>query len=420
MIVSLILVVVLTVGVSMFCSLAEATLLSLSSMRLESMRREKRPFADFWLRLKENIDRPISAILILNTVANTGGATVAGTLFTLTFGPEFLWAFLIFMTVTILYLSEIAPKTIGAIYCEQLMAILAPPLRILVVLISPLIKITEALVARLKVKGPQNALTTVDLEVLAQLARSRNLIAVEQERIIINAAKLRMIKVSEVMIPREWILFLRLNRPVHENLRLARHALHTRYPVSYSDSPDEIMGYINFKDLTGFQDEENDLNLEAFIRPILSLDPDMDLSRVLRTLSAKRYHIALVRDDQDHVLGMITLEDVIEELVGEIEDEFDQTSGIMVQVSRNLWRVGASLTMGRLGEILDFEIPEGSEHMTVGAWLERMLGGSKYPGANCRLDRVTFTVQQARRGRVFQVVVEIDSTEPVVTGWDSP
>lgn len=398
--------IITVLGISAICSLTEAATLSLNPMRLEAMKREGQGHAAIWLELKKNVERPISAILIINTVANTGGATLIGYLYDQTFGHAWLGVFLAGFTLTLLYVSEIMPKFVGAVFAEKLAPFLAVPLQTATVLLAPMINLTHAVAERFRRNTVNSGPTSTDIEVLAQVARSHNVIAQEQEKIIVNAAKLRQLKVADIMIPREWIVFLNLSLPTAENLRRARQALHTRYPVSPSEDIEGINGYINFKDLLAFQDEEEELRLDAFVRPILSLTPEMTVNAALRQLTARRYHIAMVYDKQDKVMGLITLEDILEELVGDIEDEFDATGRAVIQISPTTWRLGAALTMDKVAGLLEIKGLHADElKLTLGDWLNARTGHNFHSGSVLTHAHCTFTVQQSRRGRIFQVLV---------------
>ena len=407
----LILTCILSVAISAFCSLAEASLLSLSPVRLEALKREGKRYASLWLKLKEELDKSISAILILNTISNTGGATLAGFLFDKVYGTEMVWLFMMILTLSILFFAELGPKVLGAVYCERLAPTLGPILYSCIRILHPLIIITEQFSKRFKGSGETSKLSALDIEVLAQLARNKNVIALEQEQMIISATKFSKTTIEEVMLPAEWIVFLNLKDSVSKSLEISRHALHSRYPVSSSDSIHDIHGYINFKDLVAIEPEAkpDEITLESFIRPILALDENLDLNTAFKRLTARRHHIALVRNKKKRTVGLITLEDIIEELVGEIEDEFDRSNDIIIRIRHNFWRVGADLSIERLEKILQLtlDVPPSAKELTLANWLKAKIGDTRYPGVTYIQDDVKFVVQQARRGRIFQVLVEI-------------
>lgn len=411
--IALVIVTLITVLGSFICSLWESTLLSLNPVRLETMAREGKGYAQTWLRLKQDIDRPIAAILIINTVSNTGGATIAGSLFGTHFGSVYLGIFMAGLTLTILYFAEIGPKVIGATYAEKVAPFLGTPLAIVTWLMTPAIWMTSAFSSLLKSKdNGEPSVSPADIEVMAEKARTSNTIDLGQERIIQNAVDLSETKIEEIMIPRDLIVFFRLDRPTEENLRLGQHAMHTRYPVSHTNDPDDIMGYINYKDLIGFRMHGNELNLESFIRPIFTVTAETDLSTALKQMNARQHHIALVKSEDDEVQGMCSLEDIIEELVGDIEDEFefDQSANTVIPITDGLWRVGAALTLDKVGAILERDFSCDNPRESLGQWLEKQLGKSRHiPGISYDYAGVRFTIQQARRGKIYQVIVETET-----------
>ncbi len=309
--------------ISGICSIAEATLLSLNPIRLETLKQQGKAYAATLLRMREQVDRPISAILILNTIANTGGAVVAGGAFDAVYGSQWLWLFTLIFALLILYISEIIPKIAGVVFNERLAPAVAWFLVGAVAVLFPLIVITEAIARRIR-RGAatEERVDAGDVRTIARLARLNNAIGSEQERIITNAMKLRETTVQAVMLPREQIVFFQSNLSIEENLAIARRELHTRYPVSRSGSVDDIAGYVNFKELALVPEEERG-PLARYLRPLLNVGPDMPISTLMQRLTSSRYHIALVRDPDQQVLGLVTLEDVIEEVLGDIEDEFD-------------------------------------------------------------------------------------------------
>ncbi len=425
MILYLILTCSFCVGASMVCSLLEATLLSLNNVRLETLRREGKRYAAVWIRLKNDINKPIAAILISNTVANTGGATLAGFLFDKAFGPQYLAFFMVGLTLAILFISEIGPKFVGAVYAEFLAPFLGRPLLILTKISAPAIKVTDLVGNLFERKGQKHEYSAMDIEVMAQLARAGKKIGPEQEKIIVNAAKLTDMTVEDVMMPAHSILFLNLENPVEQNFRIARRAMHTRYPISSNGSVNDIHGYVNFKDLAAIELEHDvaDVDLRSLTRPLLTLHTGMNLNQAFRELTLRRYHIAIVRDRYKNVVGLLTLEDLLEELVGEIEDEFDVTSDMLMPLGQDRWRVGGAMPMRRLSGIISdvwgHDLPEQS----VAQWMKERLSETKHPGMSVVEDGIEFTVRQARKGRIFQVTVEKlgeDDFEEITGNTETP
>lgn len=310
------------VVMSFLCSLAEAVLLSLDPVRLEMLKEQGRSYASVLLDMKQNISRPIAAILILNTIAHTGGATVAGGAFGSIYGDERLWLFSTIFTIVILFGTEIIPKVLGVRYNEEIAPWVTTALRASIKILRPLIFLAEIISKSLGDKQEGSSLSMADIKALARVARTKDIIEAEQESIIINAIKLRETKLQSIMIPREWIIYLRTNIPFEVNFEIAKNNFHTRYPVSNTDSVDGVIGYVNFKEMVALASNSRDLTIEQFIRPILYVGTDTNLNTMLKLFIANSQHLAMVKDQEGKIVGMVTLEDVLEEIVGDIEDEF--------------------------------------------------------------------------------------------------
>jgi CBS domain containing-hemolysin-like protein len=376
-------------------------------MRLETLKEQGKAYAGVWLHMRQNIGRPIAAILILNTIAHTGGATVAGGEFDELYGDEWLWLFSSIFTLIILFGTEIIPKVIGVAHNELLAPWIAPVLRVSIAALRPIIFLTEFVSEAFKGKDGQSRLTVQDIQSLAHVAKSEGILEPEQEEIILNATTLRTTSVESVMIPREWIIFLKTHDSVETNFNIARNNLHTRYPISESDSVDGIVGYVNSKEMAISEQRLSQLTIDQFIRPVLFVSTEANLNTMLKLFIAKRHHLALVKDKKGKIVGMVTLEDVIEEIAGDIEDEFDQSFSHMIQVGAQTWRVGGSVRMEILLKHLPIRIEPQESPLTLDQWLRTRISTVLYPGVTYTARGVRFTAHQVRRGRVYQAIIEI-------------
>jgi putative hemolysin len=393
--------------VSFLCSLAEAVLLSLSPVRLETLKQQGRAYATSWLDLKRHVDRPIAAILILNTIAHTGGATVAGSAFDDIWGNEHIWIFSLIFTVLVLFGTELAPKVLGVSYSQKLAPWMIAPLRISITLLKPVIFFTDRfsrLFRRRSAHGG-NEVEAADIVTLAQLAKSRSLIDQSQEQIIINAAKLTQTTVRQVMLPRKEIVFFRLDRSTEENLTLARQALHTRYPVSETQDVDGICAYVNFKEIFALQPEDRARELHPYLRRTSFVRVTDKLNAVLRLFITRKSHLAIVKDEGDKVCGMLTLEDVLDEIVGEIEDDLDADALDLIAAGRGRWKVGGAITLGLLADTAHKSVPTPAEK-TIADYIAGEMGDLTHPGGITHLGDLKLTVLQVRRRKARMILVE--------------
>jgi len=311
--------------VSFICSMSEATLLSVNNVSLETDRKKGLSYAVILSKLKSNINRPIAAILILNTIANTGGATFAGSAFAELYGSEWMWIYSSVFTIVILFGTEILPKVIGVTYADSLAKVLAQPLTIVLKILYPILLVTEFFSNMITGnRKKKTSYSLEDIQTIAQVAQLENIIDTHQEKIIVKTSDLKRRTVEEIMLPISSVIFLPETIQYDEYFRIAEKHLHTRYPVSKSDSPQDLVGYLNLKEIALQKEELLIAGLEKFIRPLLFVQRDMTLTALLKDFSALHNHLAIVKNEQGRNIGMITLEDVVEEVVGEIRDEFDR------------------------------------------------------------------------------------------------
>ena len=188
-----------------------------------------------------------------------------------------------------------------------------------------------------------------EITALAGLARISNQISQHQERIIRSATRLSQLKAHEVMIPLEHVSFLSTSMSIREALIVAHLEAHTRFPVSEGEDPHRVIGYINFKELIYFmRTNPNDPNLRGIIRPLYYATPEESAANLLRVFVDQHIHMAIVAEADGKTLGLVTLEDLVEELVGEIEDEFDRLPRMSHPLSGGTWMMGGGVTVAAL------------------------------------------------------------------------
>jgi len=243
-----------------------------------------------------------------------------------------------------------------------------------------------------------------EIAALAGLARISNQISQHQERIIRSATRLSQLKAREVMIPLEHVSFLSTSMSIREALIVAHLEAHTRFPVSEGEDPHRVIGYINFKELIYFmRTNPNDPHLRGIIRPLYFAAPDESAATLLRVFVDQHIHMAIVSEADGKMLGLVTLEDLVEELVGEIEDEFDRLPRMSHPLSGGTWMMGGGVTVAVLNATAGTRIP--TEQETVSAWIIRRLGRLPKAGEVLQEGETTITVRRVRRGKVFEVMV---------------
>lgn len=310
----------IAVIVSFLCSLAESLLLSINPLTLNRLKAKTPYAAESWRRLKRNVARPITGILVLNTIAHTGGATVAGGAFAEIYGEHNIWIFSVLFTLIILLITEILPKILGVTFRDQLAPVAGPVLEVTTKLMHPFIWLSELIFRRLASEGEPEQITTADLMTLATLARSGKAINLEQENIIVNTIRLSHSPITSAMIPLERVRFLSIGATPETLLACLRESGHTRYPVSKSADPREIFAYIvTKKTIPATLEEVTDLVAHA--KPIQAVPARATLMTALRAMLQNREHLLAVTDARKQCMGIVTLEDIAGELLNaDIED----------------------------------------------------------------------------------------------------
>ncbi|NJB67403.1 CBS domain containing-hemolysin-like protein [Desulfobaculum xiamenense] len=324
----LILSVGLAVGISMFCSVSEAALYSVPWSRIEQLRKSGRKVGRLLFNLRSNIEKPIAAILTLNTVANTAGAAIAGAAAAKVFGQENLAYFTVAFTVVILIFSEILPKTVGVMYTRTLAPFLAKPVQFLVWALGPVIWLL-GFVSRLlqrKAKGP--TATEEDITALAALSRRAGVLKPYEEESIRNILQLDVRVVRSIMTPRTVVSSLPASMTV-EVAREDKHCwTHSRVPVFEGDEPEDIVGIVYRRDvLEAAAEDLEDKRLSDLMKPVHFVLDTLTLDRLLIKFLEARMHLFVVLDEYGGLSGVVTLEDVLEEILGkEIVDETDEVA----------------------------------------------------------------------------------------------
>lgn len=313
--------------VSALCSVFEATLYSVPLSHIEVLSQKNKLSGRLLRGLKKDIHRPITAILTLNTIANTAGAAIAGASAAVVFGKSNMVWFSAAFTFAILLFSEIMPKTIGVAYCKKIAPWIAVPLHWLVKILSPAILLVQ-LITRIIPTQPKELLVSAE-EIQAIVTQSFKHGALQplEEKVITNILALKHKNVRQVMTPRTVTFTLDANLTVAEALEYQeKWNLHSRVPV-FTNDPDDIIGVVLRKDVFLCMTEgKKDRKLQQLIHPVHFVPESAQLTSVLFDFFEYKKHLFVVVDEYGGVTGVISLEDVIEEIVGtEIIDESDQT-----------------------------------------------------------------------------------------------
>ncbi|EDY85135.1 conserved domain protein [Verrucomicrobiia bacterium DG1235] len=330
---------VLALGFSFLCSILEASLLSMPPSFVKTEEAKGTKSGKRLAGLKKNIDRPLSAILSLNTIAHTVGAAGVGAQAAAVFGEGYFGLISAVLTLLILFVSEIIPKTLGAIYWRQLAGFTAISCKAIIVGLLPLVWISEKLTVLVQPKGKRDELVSRDeLVALAQLGLSEGVIAESESKIIRNLIRFRKICIEDIMTPRIVVGKLSENLTCGAAIKEMPTELFSRIPV-FADDPEHISGYVLKQQiLEEVALDRHSCSLADIKRPIRMVSENDSLSDLFRDLFYHKEQIALVVDEYGGMSGVVTNEDLIETLLGlEIVDESDQEED-MRELARRRWK----------------------------------------------------------------------------------
>ena len=328
----------LSVGISFICSVLESVLLSINMSYVAVLEKE-RPSIGKLLRLqKENINKSIASILILNTIANTLGAAAVGAQASEVFGNDAVVIVSVVLTFAILFLSEIIPKTIGAIYWKQLAPLAAHFIRIFIWMTYPIILTTLAVTNKIS-QGKDDAHTLTKEELLESMLMSEDegVIDEKESDVIENMLNLDNIKVSEVLTPRSVVFALDENMTIEEVVeKEASIFKFSRIPV-YNGNIEDVTGLVLTKRIFKQLLKDKKATLKEIKKDIFAINENVPVSKALDLFISKKEHMFLVKDNYDQTEGILTLEDCVETILGvEIMDESDTTADMRELAKRKM------------------------------------------------------------------------------------
>lgn len=391
----------------------EACLLSISNSNIAEISQRMPKVGSIWKRFKSNIQKPIAVILIINTLAHTIGAAISGAQFDELYGPKWILVFSIAYSLFMIQYTEILPKTLGVRFNVFLAKSSAVPLLFLVNMFRPLtafIELANRPFSR-KADGGSNSIAT-EITLLASSAVYEKTLSQEQADLISKSIQISTVKAHDIMVDKDHIVSLNDTMSLNEAFLAVHVHRHTRYPLVEGHNWNEVLGYVNFKDIvTALHIAPKNPSLKGICRTILFVTENTPIDLMLKKMIREHQHIALVRDNNQDVVGLVTLEDAIESLVGDIEDEFDKPPEMIVNLSESRWRVGGGVSISELREVVSKEIPEVSG--TIDDYVKSRLEGKELEeNVQVKYHGVTINVRRISRDYVYDAILEITKNSP--------
>ena len=330
--------VLISLVFSFLCSIAEAVLLSATRPYIQHLLQENSPVGVRLAALKADVDRPLAAILTLNTIAHTVGATLAGTQAAGLFGGSVkMGIFSGVFTLLILIGSEIIPKTIGALYWKTLAPVTATAIEWLITGLSPFVWLSKVITNRLGTSAHGASFSREEFRAMAEIASQEGHMDEQESSMLRNLLLFRDVTVGSIMTPRTVVFMLPVDTTVGQFVRDHGEQPFSRIPL-FGENRDDVKGFVlRVQLLHAHALGQEDRKLEEFVQPIRSVRMDSTVMALFARMTGKRAHISLVMDEFGAMQGIVTLEDLVETLVGfEIVDETDKNVD-MQAVARKLW-----------------------------------------------------------------------------------
>ena len=358
--VSQILILLVLLLLSGIFSSAETALTTYNKIRMRALADEGNKRASAVLAVTENSGKMLSAILIGNNIVNTAVASLATTIAYRLGGTAVAIASGL-MTLLILLFGEITPKTMATIHAEKMSLFYAPVINIFMKIMTPFIFIVNGLstgllmLLRIDPNAKDNTMTEAELRSVVNVIHQDGVIESDEKEMIYNVFDLGDAKAKDIMVPRVHVTFADVNSTFDELIDIFREDKFTRLPV-YEETQDNVVGIINMKDLLLY-DHDTPFNIRDFLRKPHFTYEFKDISELLVEMRDSTFNIAIVLDEYGEMAGLITLEDILEEIVGEIHDEYDENEDELIkEISDHEYIIEGSMSLDDVNDHLHTEL----------------------------------------------------------------
>ncbi len=374
-------ILVILLGLSAFFSSAETALTTVNKIKMRSLADDGNKRAKMVLKLTDNPGKMLSAILIGNNIVNLSASslttTIAYELASDIVGPIASYAVAIatgILTVLILIFGEITPKTVATIHSEKLSLVYAYPIHFIMIVLTPISFLVNILariillILRVDPNAKPDAMTEDELRTIVEVSHESGVIEEEEREMINNVFDLGDAKAKDVMVPRVNVVFADVESSYEELIDIFREHKFTRLPV-YEETTDNVIGTINMKDLLLY-DHKEDFSIREFLREAYFTYEHKVVSELLVEMREASYNIAIVLDEYGETAGLITLEDILEEIVGEIHDEYDEyeEDELLTRINDFEYILEGSISLDDLDDRLELKL-ESEEYDSLGGFI---------------------------------------------------
>ena len=404
--ITLLIAIVVLVALSAFFSASETAFSCINRIRIKNMANAGSKRAKLALSLAERYDELLSTILIGNNIVNIASATIATVLFTKFFLQNGATLSTIVMTVVVLIFGEITPKSIAKENAEQISMAFSPILRFLMVVLTPLnfcFRMWKRLVSKVFRPKTTQGISEDELMTIVDEAENEGGIDEQEGKLIRAAIEFNDLDAEDILTPRVDVVAVERNKPAEKIAQLFLEHGYSRIPV-YENTVDNIIGVIHEKDFFANQHKEG-FRLDDIISEVAYITENTKISALLRLLQKTKSHLAVVVDEFGGTVGIITMEDILEELVGDIWDEHDEVVEEIQKTGENTYHIKCSADLEDLFDL--FGIDEEFDTVTVSGWVVQALGKIPDPGDHFTYQNLDVTVVQTDSRKVLEIEVKV-------------
>jgi len=395
-----ILIFVVLVVISGFFAAAEVSLLSISRLRVKHLLSQKKREAEYIRLLKEDPDRLLSTVLIGNNLANVTASVMATVIAFDLFGDYAISIATGATTILLLVFGDIAPKSFATKYTERLAFFVAKPIWGLSIIFYPGIKVLKFLMGPLNPKKIDPIITVDELKTYVEAGHEIGSIKELEKKMIHRIFEFDQISIKEIMTPKLEMVMVNANDKISKAIHMPAKKLYSRLPI-YSKRKDNIVGVFNVKDaLRNFDKKRLNDRVKEYMRKPILVPETLKIDRLLRLFQKKNEHMAIVVNEHGSITGLVTIENVLEEIVGNIRDESDSIDMNIRQIDENFWYIKGRTSLEEMKEKIGFKIDAPVDFDTFNGFIIQKLGRLPREGEDILYDGFKIRVEEIKGYRV--------------------
>lgn len=398
---------------SAFFSGSETALMAIDRLRVKYLVEKKRRGAKRLEALLDKPDRLLGAILVGNNLVNVAASVIATGLFVQIFGEQGELLTILALTPLILIFAEVLPKTYAAQSCERVAFWVMPPIRVVMWFLAPVTWVlsgfSRMMIYFLRGEEDRPVISEDEIRTMISVGEEAGAVAKDTRRMLHGVLELSEIRARDVMIPRTEVTGIEVQMPFDEILRLVQQARHSRFPV-FNESLDNVIGVIHSKDILNYVHRPDEFRVASVCREPFFVPESQRIETLLQSFRRKREHLAIVVDEYGGVEGIATLEDVVEEIVGEIRDEYDLEEVLVRKLEPGRYLIDGSAALKSLSRRFDLDLSEEYANTLAGLML-RTMGTIPREGDSCKVHGVVLIARQVVDRRVEEIEMVIDEGE---------